>query len=327
MATFVSDRSVVAAPTDLDAFSMCSSDYSYPPILPPTFATTNDEFGFDPAPSRFDFTAIPPKATSTVNMDSPPEEDDALNAFSFDPVKPERTRALELDKLHHVPPTANSVVRHGQVTPPRSNSESSAGKPMDQKPQRQRRAARSTTKDESQTQSQSSTSGRKRRNTRKNSTATNSSPEEDEKRKQSLEKNRLAAAKCRVNKKEKTEQLQRDSHDKACQNAFLNEQVMRMKEEIQQMNALLLQHANHEGCKSSEDIQAHLNNMSHDFYPSHMGLPHDFTAFGDMSKMEQDSYFSPASNPSLMNPPLPEFDRDAEFDVSTPLHDTPMHND
>ena len=38
---------------------------------------------------------------------------------------------------------------------------------------------------------------------------------EDEKRKTSLEKNRLAAAKCRVNKKEGIEALQRDSHDKA----------------------------------------------------------------------------------------------------------------
>lgn len=322
MATFATDRPVINTTGDLDGFSMCSSDYSYPPIQPPTFPqAAGDDFGFDPSPSRFDFGSYPTKA----EINSPPDEDDALNAFSFDAVKPERTHATDLDKLHQLQSTANSVMRHGQVTPPRSNSEPSIGKPTDQKPQRQRRSTKATIKEEAQNQAPSS--GRKRRNTRKSSVVSAGCPEEDEKRKQSLEKNRLAAAKCRVNKKEKTEQLQRDSHDKACQNAFLNEQVMRMKEEIQQMNALLLQHANHEGCKSSEDIQVHLNNMSHDFYPSHMGIPHDFAAFGGMSEMEQNSYFSPASDMSLMNPPLPEFDRDADFDVSTPLHSSPMDDD
>lgn len=299
---------------------MCSSEYSYPPIPAASFTSAGDEFGFDPAPSRFGFNSFPTKN----DLNTPPEEDDTLNAFSFDPIKPEHKYAAELENLHNIPPAMNSVIRHGQVTPPRSNSESSATKSNDQKPQRQRRSTKASIKDESQSQSAGPRS--KRRNTRKDSMVSLSNPEEDEKRKQSLEKNRLAAAKCRVNKKEKTEQLQRDSHDKACQNAFLSEQVMRMKEEIQQMNALLLQHANHEGCKSSEDIQAHLNNMSHDFYPSHMGLPPDFGNFGAMSEMEQSNYFSPASDISMMNPPLPEFDRDAEFDVSTPLHSS-MHND
>lgn len=319
MATFAPERPAVGANGDVDGFSLCSSDYSYPPIPPPSFPSASDDFGFDPIPNKFDFNSF----NSKTEMDSPPEEDDSLNAFSFDPIKSEHTHTTDLSHIH---PTTNSVVRHGQVTPPRSNSETSIGKPTEQKPQRQRRSTKATIKEE--TQMQPATSGRKRRNTRKNSMSTSSNPEEDEKRKQSLEKNRLAAAKCRVNKKEKTEQLQRDSHDKACQNAFLTEQVMRMKEEIQQMNALLLQHANHEGCKSSEDIQAHLNNLSHDFYPSHMGIPHEFTtAFGGMPEMEQSNYFSPASDLSLLNPPLPEFDRDAEFDVSTPLHSSPMHND
>lgn len=323
MATFTADRTVMNATGDIDGFSMCSSDYSYPPIPPPTFPQAGDEFGFDPVPSRFDFNTT---YQTKPELESPPDEDDTLNAFSFDAIKPERTHTTDIDQLHNLQSTTNSVVRHGQVTPPRSNSEPSVGKPTEQKPQRQRRSTKSTVKEETQTQPQSS--GRKRRNTRKSSVVSSAGcPEEDEKRKQSLEKNRLAAAKCRVNKKEKTEQLQRDSHDKACQNAFLNEQVMRMKEEIQQMNALLLQHANHEGCKSSEDIQAHLNNMSHDFYPSHMGVSHDFTAFGGMSEMDQNNYFSPASDMSLMNPPLPDFDRDADFDVSTPLHSSPMNDD
>lgn len=320
MATFASDRSAIGAASDLDAFSMGDPDYAYPPIPTQTYSATADDFGFDPVDSKFDFHGL-----HLRELDSPPDEDDALNAFSFDPVKSEHTNAITLEKLPLMQGSTNSVIRHGQVTPPRSTSESIPAKTADQKLPRQRRNTKPTAKDEPQTQPVAK--GRKRRAARKNSAATTSSPEEDEKRKQSLEKNRLAAAKCRVNKKEKTEQLQRDSHDKACQNAFLKEQVMRMKEEIQQMNALLLQHANHEGCKSSDDIQAHLNSMSHDFYPSHMGLAHEFPGFSDLPEMEQTTYFSPTSDPSLLNPPLPEFDRDADFDVSTPLNSTPMHTD
>ena len=64
----------------------------------------------------------------------------------------------------------------------------------------------------------------------------NSTVGKDSKRKASLEMNRPAAAKRRINKKEKTEMLQRDSHDKAVHNAFPKDQVMRMQEEIQQIN-------------------------------------------------------------------------------------------
>ena len=64
----------------------------------------------------------------------------------------------------------------------------------------------------------------------------NSTVGKDSKRKASLEMSRPAAAKRRINKKEKTEMLQRDSHDKAVHNAFPKDQVMRMQEEIQQIN-------------------------------------------------------------------------------------------
>jgi hypothetical protein len=62
-------------------------------------------------------------------------------------------------------------------------------------------------------------------------------------------------------KPQKTEQLQRDSHDKAVQNSYLKDQVMRMKDEVQRMNAILLAHANCEGCRSSEGLQAHLSQL------------------------------------------------------------------
>ncbi|KAJ9658079.1 hypothetical protein H2198_003917 [Neophaeococcomyces mojaviensis] len=315
--------------SDLDGFSVAGD--SYYPQIPQSFVVQSDEFGFDPP---FRKPSYPTKMEQTYS----PADDASSFSFDFDPVQkePMPIRALELDRMvaQNISNSVTAVSRYGQVTPPRSNSEPSVeGKSMEEKQvpvERRRRASRISSKEEQQLQptttTGTTTTGRKRRNTRKNSTATDASgnPEEDEKRKQSLEKNRLAAAKCRVNKKEKTEQLQRDSHDKAVQNAFLKEQVMRMKEEVQQMNALLLAHANCEGCKSPEDIQKHLNNLGQEFFNSHMaGLHHEFSGFGSLPVdmgMDHDNYFSPASNQSLINPPLPEFDREPEFDVSTPMH-------
>jgi len=149
------------------------------------------------------------------------------------------------------------------------------------------------------------------------------------KRKASLEKNRLAAAKCRINKKEKTEQLQRDSHDKAVHNAFLKDQIMHMKEEIQQMNAMLLAHANCKGCKSPDEIQSHLSQLSNEFLAGQMSSLGGGN-YGDYSQMAMDgvppisqapmmseSYFD--HDPALLNPPLPDFDRTADFEVHTPM--------
>jgi len=50
------------------------------------------------------------------------------------------------------------------------------------------------------------------------------------------------------------DQLQLDSHDKAVQNVYLKDQVLRTKVEIRQVNALSLAHANCGGCKSPEEI-------------------------------------------------------------------------
>lgn len=312
--------SVVGTISDLDGFSVAGD--SYPHMQSGMFTDHGGDFGFDP-PSKHSM--FPVKMEQTY---SPPEPNSPFDDFNFDPVKGELdsispVRAVELDRMMHIPNNTTAVSRFGQVTPPRSNSESSVEKLHEQKPTRQRRSTKTSTKEEP---AKPAASGRKRRNTRKNSiTTVGTNPEEDEKRKQSLEKNRLAAAKCRINKKEKTEQLQRDSHDKAVHNAFLKEQVMRMKEEVQQMNALLLAHANCDGCKSPDDIQKHLNNLGNEFFAQHMsGMAHEFPSFGsmpvDMSDMEHEHYFSPDTDPSLLNPPLPEFDREPEFDVSTPMH-------
>lgn len=306
--------------SDLDGWSM-TGDFACSSLPHPT---NSEEFGFDPLPKGAGF---PPKMEQTY---TPPDDHDFLD-FNFDPVtkidssiKSEQyeSRALTLDHVAQAIPNHGAAVsRYGQVTPPRSNSEASMEKTVEQKSTRQRRAPKASIKEAAP---HLASSGRKKRNARKNSVASTGNPEEDEKRKQSLEKNRLAAAKCRINKKEKTEQLQRDSHEMAVTNAFLKEQVIRMKEEAQQMNALLLSHANCEGCKSPEDIQKHLNHLGNEFFAQRVqSIPREPYGFPNMafdeSSIDQDHYFSPTADSDLMNPPLPEFDRQPEFEVSTPM--------
>lgn len=307
--------------SDLDGFSLAGDNF-YPtmPVHSGMYHDNSADFGFDPPSKQAMF------PVKLEQMYSPLEEDSPFNDFDFDPKadssmsSPQQLAQLDRMIASTVPNAGAAVSRYGQFTPPRSNSESSVEKHGDSKPTRQRRLTKSSVKDELPKSSQA---GRKRKNARKSSIVSVENPEEDDKRKQSLEKNRLAAAKCRVNKKEKTEQLQRDSHDKAVENAFLKEQVMRMKEEVQQMNALLLAHANCEGCKSPENIQKHLNNLGNEFLAHHMSnAGHNFSDYSHMPldlDMEHEQYY-PSAEQSLMNPPLPEFNEEAEFESSTPMH-------
>jgi len=305
---------------DVDGFSIYG-EHEYSAMQPQPLPADVDDFGFDPAPRK---STYPVKIEQTCG---PPDDSDTFSDFSMDPAKENShspNRPYQLDRIvtQSIPNTNAAISRYGQVTPPRSNSESSIEAPVEQKLTRKRRATKSSLKEEP---AQPVFAIRKRRHARKNSTVMTGLPEnEEEKRKQSLEKNRLAAFKCRNNKKEKIEQLQRDSHDNALQNAFLKEQIMRMKEEVKQINALLLAHTNCEGWKSPEDIQKLRSDLGNDpFAQDTQGLTHKFLGFAnisfDHSDMAHDRYLPPTADLSLINPPLPDFDTELEFNVSTPM--------
>lgn len=315
---------------DLDGYSL-PGDYGYG--VQAQFSPSNEEFGFDPPqvvyakPEAFSS----PTATDTLQLSGWSgfegiESKDALaNNYHAASENLETSRIIKSNLLN----SSTAVSRFGQVTPPRSNSATSEdpkSEPLSPKvttTERRKRSSKTSIKEETEPVPMATT-GRKRKTTRKTPSVKD---EQDDKRRQSLEKNRLAAAKCRINKKEKTEQLQRNSHDKAVHNAFLKEQVMRMKEEVQQMNALLLAHANCDGCKSPEEIQKHLSNLGNEFFSQHMSsmnyeYPH--MTIDDLSQMAHDSaqsdYFTPShSGSGMLNPPLPDFDRTAEFEVHTPM--------
>ncbi|KAK4943063.1 hypothetical protein LTR10_017262 [Elasticomyces elasticus] len=319
MATLQSGpSSAVDSINDLDGYTL--RDYNFPSANGFT-PGQDDDFGFDPpavkAASLNNYqTYSPPNDLSLPEWPDFQREDDLKPSTEV----PLNLDAYEMDKFINstLPNSTSAVARYGQMTPPRSNSASSndsvkfeekALSPKSAAPEAPRRKR--------------TTSGRKRKSSKKSVLERSESPEE-QKRKQSLEKNRLAAAKCRTNKKEKTEQLQRDSHDKAVQNAYLKDQVMRMKDEIQQMNAILLAHANCDGCRSPEEIQAHLSNLGNDFFSSHMSMgASNYQDYSQMNfpdlQMMPDSYFPSANHNAMLNPPLPEFNRTGEFEVTTPM--------
>lgn len=100
---------------------------------------------------------------------------------------------------------------------------------------------------------------------------------------------------------------------------------MRMKHEVQQANVLLLGHVSCKGCKSPQDIHKHFSHLGKEYFTHHVqGLLYDFSDFFNMPfeqpETEHDQCFSPATDSSVMNLTLPEFDRELDFHVKTPLH-------
>ena len=354
--------STVPSIADLDGYSFPSNEFynGSSNYLSPE----HDEFGFDP-PEKSEHHKT--ELFSPANLN----DGGALSswpAFERDDDQTQRKSAFNPGSLlsDSLPPGSVAVSRYGQVTPPRSNSANS----VDFIKQEDQLSSKSSTRKKNKSKldhpppsSPDSKVSRKRKTYRKSDTTI---PEEvdnveDEKRKTSLEKNRLAAAKCRVNKKEKTEALQRDSHDKAVQNAFLKETVVRMKEEIQHINALLIAHASSEACKRPEELHKHLSQVGQDYFSHHhMGIEgQTYSTYANLARQIQQQSIStggggrnfPSDSSSsshddhhqqqsrqqrqhsqhlgtaaggggsalhLSNPPLPEFNQTADFDVRTP---------
>ncbi|RMZ89454.1 hypothetical protein DV736_g3318, partial [Chaetothyriales sp. CBS 134916] len=325
MATFNSVHSSnTLSISDLDGFTVGRDNF-----LPMTaYASTDlDDFGFDP-PSEKPASVKNEQLYNPTDLGSWPGfvGDDNVKELSL-PVQ-----SYEIDRMivQSLPNATTAISRYGQVTPTRTNSTTSDDNIKNESTRRASARKKKPNQPADTDAPVPKPPGRKRKNVKKNAAASNQgdSPEEA-KRKASLEKNRLAAAKCRINKKEKTEQLQRDSHEKGLHNAFLKEQVMRMKTEVQHLQAILLAHANCDGCKSPEEIQEHLATLGQEYVANHMLTD----AFDDYSNMQMngmcqqpltEDYFSssmsPDEYPAIIPPPLPEFNRSAEFELHTPMN-------
>jgi hypothetical protein len=93
---------------------------------------------------------------------------------------------------------------------------------------------------------------------RQSSSATQASYDSSgmDKRKQlSLEKNRVAASKCRTKKKEKNEQILEDSRTKAKENKVLRDLVGTMEIELHTLTTVLSAHSDNLNCKKPEQLK------------------------------------------------------------------------
>ena len=241
-------------------------------------------------------------------------------------------------KTANLPEITSTTSIYGQVTPPRSDSATSQPSKNHQDPtsahsdpsttKRRRGKAQAknplTPPDDNDVPRPRKASGRKRTSTAHLSTGN----PEDDKRKASLEKNRVAAAKCRVNKKEKTEQLQRDSHTKAQENNQLRGLVETMEAERNTLTAYLSAHASCADCRNphklKEALQMFQENEMRKHFPELLGVAATADASPVLSAsghstdsgLYDDSDFASIS---AMNPPLPDFNLVGDYDMESPL--------
>jgi hypothetical protein len=243
---------------------------------------------------------------------------------------------LNTKSLHN--PAATMSI-YGQVTPPRSNSATSEPPKNSQGPARatpnhsttKRRRTKAENKnpvtppEDNNTPKQRKASGRKRANATQLGTANH----EDNKRKASLEKNRVAAAKCRINKKEKTEQLQRDSHTKAQENGQLRGLVETMEAERNTLAAYLGAHASCGDCRNPSQLKEALRmfqeNEMRKRFPGLVGeavTANSSPALSVSGQSMDSGLFDDVgfnSTASALNPPLPDFNLGGDYDMHSPL--------
>ena len=82
---------------------------------------------------------------------------------------------------------------------------------------------------------------------------------DDEKRRMSLEKNRLASAKCRIKKRGEMQQLNDALRAKATENTELKQQTMHMKAEILNLQSKLASHMSSHGYRRSQEVRIALD--------------------------------------------------------------------
>lgn len=328
MSTF-NPRSAPPITADLDGWSFDADLRPYPSHSTSYMQDNRDDFGFDPPIADASMPSIeshysPKTFDRVVGLDNWPGIGSESRRASI------QRNADEPAMLKKAPYAASALSRHGQFTPPRSNSATSsasmrASAEQEPLPSRRKRNVKVDVKREDSPTADAPTM-RKRKVGRKSATATQPATNpEDDKRKMSLEKNRLAAAKCRVNKKERTDQLQRDSHDKAVENSFLKQTIMQMKEEVQQLQTVLMSHSSNNQCKNPDSIHealgaARSDSLSNQLENNHYQSMQNRTRDMSMRQLDHDQSLHGDYFQLREAPALPDFNM-AEFEVRTPMLD------
>lgn len=231
-----------------------------------TYAPSKSEenpFGFSPGTSPVPQDRKPPKTTTMLDLDGMSLGDSWTPRKDAMIIDPHLRQSIQGSKLHtNLPGSVRS--QHGQITPPSDNTpteemwednDSSRRSSAPQQPpsttssaSRRKRGTHATAAGEAPEPK------RKRRSTGKRQSSSNAdeSPETDEKRTKFLERNRVAASKCRQKKKEWTSNLEERARQLQANKTQLSVMASSLRDEVLYLKGEMLEHKNC-GCSRIRD--------------------------------------------------------------------------
>lgn len=243
-------------------------------------AADDSEFGFDPPAAAVSFPKfLPTSKKYTVSNAGPQREEktvdprDVGNAISQENQMPTWTAANESSpqpsSTHSPLGTTSAVFRYGQATPHGSDTLSPGKALKDVEPIPGKVA--SSRKDctiqtgggspfflslASPSRLSLLSSSEAKHHTRKATTCRKKqkSHTEDEKRRRSLEKNKLAAAHCRIKRRQKEDSLQERSRELLAKNIILKGNISNMLDDVRQLQSILKSHLTSGDCSVPANI-------------------------------------------------------------------------
>jgi hypothetical protein len=276
--------------SSLSFFDSLASILTNPYFVCPQVVANDDEFGFDPLPSMEshpEYVSLSKiydgghkrsqlewkdkdldrgcvKLTETNELSSYKHGKESLSLKSS-----EESRAYTDPSSH--------VVRHGQITPPitspsmnkttkvvKRSAHTSPGLRKSHQFHTATKATRLATSFKSNAEPfamASDRTGRKPPRLRTPVRLLN-----DRERKLSLEKNKIAAANCRIKKQKKENGLQAQSRELVSKNTILKQSVSDMTQHLQELRCMLQFHVLSEGCYAPTHIHKALGESGHDSF-------------------------------------------------------------
>ena len=238
------------------AFKQSSAPFNFAPA-----PKDDNPFGFSPRTSPVPEDRKPHKATM-LDLDGMSLGDPWTSRKESMLVDPNLRQSMHANKLHTSLP-GSVRAQHGQITPPSDGSPNEEAW-EDRDSSRRKSAPQSSSTASSNAgrrkrSSQASASSgaaepkRKRRNTGKRQSSNASEPPEtDEKRTKFLERNRVAASKCRQKKKEWTSNLEERARQLQANKTQLSVMASSLREEVLYLKGEMLEHKNC-GCHRIRD--------------------------------------------------------------------------
>lgn len=304
-------------------FDSLASILTSPYFVCPQLAVNDGEFGFDPHPSVASLSEYVSISKMYDGSNTRPQVDMQENWPFQERVKltkpnkvsrgkhGEGSSTSEVYKRARMSEEVSShVVRHGLITPPPftspvSNKVAKVVKcrarnrtSPEKSPQPRTDVSAASTvslvsySSESNAASISKASDRTRKTTKRLRTPARLL--DDGKRTLSLQKNKIAAANCRVKKKKKEHYLQTQSRELVSNNTTLKQSVSNMRQHLQELRSMLQFHAASSGCYAPAHIQEALGEQSsHDNFLSRS--PCDENGCESMESLHRD-LFTPDSS-------------------------------